>query len=268
MEITIADRKVKLKGTALPAEHGGWGFLVEPLVLGLLVAGSIAGLGLVMLAFGAFLLRQPLKVALIDHRRGKRYARTMLAERFALVYGVMALLGLLLALGAGGLTILLPLLAALPLGLVQLVYDARGDSRSLFPELAGASAMGSTAAALALAGGWSLVAALALWAVQVARVIPSILYVRARLPLEKGKAAATWPALLAHLLGILALGALWLAGLAPALALAGGLLLLLRASKGLSRWRRPSRAPTIGILEMVYGLAFAVLAAVGYVAGI
>ena len=33
---------VRLKAIALPPEHGAWGFLLEPIVLGLLVAPSLA----------------------------------------------------------------------------------------------------------------------------------------------------------------------------------------------------------------------------------
>lgn len=38
MTDTSAARTVKLRTVALPAEHGGWGFLFEPIVLGLLLA--------------------------------------------------------------------------------------------------------------------------------------------------------------------------------------------------------------------------------------
>ena len=38
-----AKNGVRLKTIVLPAEHGGWGLLFEPIALGLLVAPSIAG---------------------------------------------------------------------------------------------------------------------------------------------------------------------------------------------------------------------------------
>ncbi|MCB0162365.1 MAG: YwiC-like family protein, partial [Caldilineaceae bacterium] len=58
------------RSIALPTEHGGWGFLLEPLLLGRLVAPSAAGLLLLVATVAAFLLRQPLKIVLVDRRRG------------------------------------------------------------------------------------------------------------------------------------------------------------------------------------------------------
>jgi hypothetical protein len=39
---TVA-RSVALRPLALPSEHGGWGILLEPIAIGLLVAGSWSG---------------------------------------------------------------------------------------------------------------------------------------------------------------------------------------------------------------------------------
>ncbi len=78
---------VRLRPIALPVEHGGWGFLGAPIVLGLWVAPSVAGFWLSLAALGVFLTRQPLKLALGDRQRGKRYPRTVWAERFVVLYG-------------------------------------------------------------------------------------------------------------------------------------------------------------------------------------
>ena len=53
----------------LPAEHGGWGLTLEPVLLGLLAAWSVAGLCLGVAAMLAFLVRTPLKLAAVDVRR-------------------------------------------------------------------------------------------------------------------------------------------------------------------------------------------------------
>ncbi|GIW24085.1 MAG: hypothetical protein KatS3mg069_0352 [Meiothermus sp.] len=58
--------QVPLKTVALPNEHGGWGFTLEPILLGLLVAPSWAGLGLGVFALAAFFTRHPLKLWLAD----------------------------------------------------------------------------------------------------------------------------------------------------------------------------------------------------------
>src|SRR6185436_6956547 len=79
-------RAVPLRPLALPSEHGGWGFLLEPLVLGLLVRPSLAG-SLIALAFVfGFLARHPLKLALQDLLRGKSYPRTRWCWLFACSY--------------------------------------------------------------------------------------------------------------------------------------------------------------------------------------
>ncbi|MBZ0296495.1 MAG: YwiC-like family protein [Anaerolineae bacterium] len=42
-ESVSTERRPNLRSVALPAEHGGWGFLIEPILLGLLVAFSVNG---------------------------------------------------------------------------------------------------------------------------------------------------------------------------------------------------------------------------------
>src|SRR5215212_11211122 len=82
---------VALRPLALPTEHGGWGFLFEPIVLGLAVAPSWSGV-LVAIAFiFGFLTRQPLKLALQDALREKWYPRTRWCWMFAIAYAVAAL---------------------------------------------------------------------------------------------------------------------------------------------------------------------------------
>src|SRR5215213_6728311 len=145
---------VRLKTVALPTEHGGWGITLEPVLLGLLVAPSVAGAGLALATLGAFLARHPFKIVAGDRRRGRRFARTPYAERFTLLYAAAGLAGLALAVFASAdYTFLLPLAAAAPLAAVQLRYDAAGRSRGLLPEVAGSLAMGSVACSLALLGG-------------------------------------------------------------------------------------------------------------------
>lgn len=49
-----------LRALALPAEHGGWGFVLEPVVLGLLVCPSRPGGALALAATATFLAHHPL----------------------------------------------------------------------------------------------------------------------------------------------------------------------------------------------------------------
>jgi hypothetical protein len=261
---TTNGARVRLKTIAIPPEHGAWGFLLEPIVLGLSVAPSVAGLFLALGVAGAFLVRHPLKLAFTDWQRGKRYARTAVAERVILVYSAMALIGLAVAVTLAGPTILLPLVLASPLAFVMLASHVQNRGRDLIPELAGASALAVTASGMAVAHGESIGMAVALWAILNARNIPSILYVRARLRLEKEKPYSLALVFLANMAGVGSVLALVLIGLAPVLALVAMLILLLRALYGLSPYRRRVRTQTIGFLEIGYGLLTVLLSAVGY----
>ena len=259
--------RARLKPVAIPAEHGGWGFLLEPLLLGLLVAPSWGGIWLAVSTVGVFLMRPPLKIALTDRRR-RRYERTLLAERFVLLYGSMAVLGLGAAVLAAGADILLPLVIAAPAGMIQVIYDVRSDSRHWLPEVAGPAALGSAATGIALAGGWPTTAAFALWPIILARAIPSVLYVRAYLRLAKGGSPSLSLPLLAQATGIGAVLALTLAGLTPVLAVVALVILLLRAIIRLSGFRRPTAPRVIGFQEIGFGIMTVVLTAAGYAAGI
>jgi hypothetical protein len=255
---------VRLKSIALPPEHGAWGFLLEPIVLGLAIAPTWAGLGLALGVIGLFLVRHPLKLAFADWQRRKRYARTVIAERVLLVYGALAAIGMLLAIALGGVELLLPLVLAAPLVLLMIAGTLQNRGRDLLPELAGAAALAATASSMALAGGESAGTALALWVILNARSLPSILYVRARLRLEKDKPFSLPTVTLSHLAGVAAVLALILAGLAPVLPLLAMAILLVRALVGLSPYRRRVQTRTIGFLEIGYGLMVVVLTAVGY----
>jgi len=237
---------------------------MEPLVLGLLVAPSLAGFCLVIAAIGAFLVHQPLKILFGDRRRGRRFARTALAERFALLYAAIAALGLLGTLALSGLIPLIPVLLAVPLTMVLFVYDLQNDSRHWLPELAGPLALGSTSTAIALAGGWPVGPAIVLWIILAARAVPSVLYVRSRLRLEKGQPTRPGWAITAQAIGLLLVAGLALAGHAPWLAAIAMLILLVRSGLGLSSYRRSGPAKVIGFHEIAYGLLTVILTAVGF----
>jgi hypothetical protein len=145
-------RSVRWKAVALPAEHGGWSFLAEPAVLGLVLSPSAAGACLALAALAGFLARHPLRLLLIDRRNGVRYPRTALAERVFAGYAGMAALLLAVATALAPAPFWLPLLVAAPIGLVALGFDALGRNREALPEVAGAVALGSSATAIALAG--------------------------------------------------------------------------------------------------------------------
>lgn len=264
MNTTSTMRYRQIRAVALPPEHGSWGFLFEPLLLGSFVAGSSRGLLLAVALLCAFLLHQPLKVALKDRLKGRHTPRTVPAERFAIGYGVSALLLLGIVSMTSDLHFLVPLLFALPLLLVQLWYDAHNQSRTLIAELCGTLALGGAAAAVAILGGWSFRAALPLWIIVASRSIPSILYVRTRLKLEHGKPVRPYPVWLAHCAALLILLLAAATRIIPAAVVGASVLLLSRALIGLSRWHKPRPAKEIGFLEIAYGMSVVAIAAISY----
>ena len=263
-EAALTPKNVSLRSVALPAEHGGWGFLVEPILLGMLTAGSWYGLLLAVASFGVFLVHQPLKIALKDRLKGRRPARTVLAERFVLLYGLMTVVPLAVLLLAAPAAFLFPIALAVPLAAVQLVYDSRNQSRRLLPEISGALSLAMIAPSIALLAGWELVPAFVLWGIIGARVIPSILYVRERLRVEHGKPESSLPAWIAHSAALLTVSGLAAASLTPWPGIFAFVILLVRALVGLSAYRTPRPAKVIGFQEVAYGLVTVLLVSLGY----
>lgn len=257
-------RRRAIRAAALPAEHGGWGFLLEPALLGLLLAPSWAAALLALAALAAFLTHQPLKLSLRDRHAGRDSERRNWADRFLLLYLLIAGASLAGALLLAGPALLLPLALALPLALTQLGHDLRAESRSLPAELAGAGALGALASMIAIAGGFDLLPALALWALLLVRSLPSVIYVRARLALEYGKSPDLSKVWISQALALTALLLLLAAGLAGWPALIGGLLLGLRAGLGLSEQRLRLRASGVGFRELAYGLLFVLFIALSH----
>lgn len=262
---TSARGRVRVRTVALPVEHGGWSLTLEPVALGLLVAPSPAGFFVALAAAGAFLARHPFKIVAADRRRGRRFPRTAAAERFFLLYGLVALAsGLAAVVAAPGYSFLLPLLAALPFTSAQLAYDAAGRGRALLPELAGSFGLAATAAAIPMAGGWPLAPSLVLWALLAARSLPSILYVRARLDRLHGETPRAFPAVAAHVAALALASLLAWAGAAPTLAAVVFAVLLLRAAAGLSVRNAGGSAKRVGVSEVCYGAVTVAAVAAGY----
>lgn len=260
----VARASVSLRSVALPVEHGGWGMLAEPLLLGLVLAPTRAGGGLAIAALGAFLVRHPLKLALSDWRRHTRSPRTVLALKVAAAYAVVALAGVVVAACHAPGVAWIPVVAAAPLGLLHLWYDARRQGRQLLPELLGGIALGGGASAILLAGGWSLAPALAAWALVAAKAAASVVYIRARLRLDRGQPATRWPSLLVHGAALGLATALALVGWGPWLGAVAFGVLLARAAHGLSPWHRRVRPQVVGFTELGYGLLATLLLAVGF----
>lgn len=252
------------KPVALPVEHGGWGFLAEPVVLGLVLAPSRAGACLALAALAGFLARHPLRLWLLDRRRRVRHPRTALAERFFLAYSTLALLLLSAAFALASGAFWPALLAAAPAALLALAFDASGRSRDALPELAGAVALGASATAIALAGGAASVVAWGAWALVALRAVTSVLYVRARIRLDRGLPAGPGLVLAGHAAALALAAALAGSDAAPWLAAGAFAVLLARAAWGMSSLRRRVRPQVVGFQELGYGVLTLLLLVAGY----
>ena len=220
------------------------------IALGLLVAPSWSGALLAVAAIFGFLSRHPLKLALQDAVRGRSYPRTPWCYALAAIYLLAGAIALIAALAMSGAGILVPLALAAPLAIIQVAYDATHHSRELLPEITGATAMTSVAAAIAIAGGMQSSAAYGLAGILIARFVPAILYVRTLL----GRLPA-WIALTLHV-AALAATALY----APPFAIVAMIVLLIRAVWGVTH--EPPRAKTIGWREIAYGAVTVALVAI------
>jgi hypothetical protein len=252
------------RSVAIPTEHGGWGLTLEPVVLGLVVAPSLAGAAIAVAAFAAFVVRTPLRVVLVDRHRHRRLPRTALAGRIAAVeLALLALLGAT-ALVLAGPGFLAPLAVAAPLVGVELWFDARSRSRRLVPELAGSVGIAAVAAAIVIAGGGSTVDAAGAWLVLAARSVASLPFVRIQLQRAKAQPFHLGHSDAAQAVAVVAVAVGAVAGAVPLVAVAA--VALLAVVQVVLVRRPPPRAAIIGAQQMVFGLTVAVTTALGMLA--
>lgn len=225
--------------------------MLEPLALGLLVAPSWAGGALAVSALAGFFARRPVRATLQADPGARRAA----ARGAVAALAFLAVAGLAEAGVLAGWVQLWPLLPAALLGVWFAACDAAGESRSSSAELAGGALGALLAAAVVTAAGAGPVPALLVAGLVLARSIPVILTVRAYVRDRKGGRGASFPALLAAGVAVLALAAGVALRLLPVVAVALGGLWLARTSWLLGPWRPDWPARRIGLFEAVLGLA-------------
>lgn len=253
-----------LHSVAVPTEHGGWGLTLEPGLLGLLVAPSAAGLCLAVAAMVAFLVRTPLKVALVDRRRGRRLARTRLAAGVAAVE-----LGVLGALSVAAVALAepwfwVPALVALPLVLVEGWFEVRSRGRRLVPELCGSVGVCAVAPMIVVADGGGGRLATGVWLILSSRVVTSIPWVRAQIARLHGRPANATVVRAGDAAALL--GALVAVVIEPSLLIGAFAVVAVVAVQRISGRRPATRPAVIGIRQMAMGLGVVLAAAIGVIA--
>jgi hypothetical protein len=233
---------------AIPSEHGGWGLTGEPILLGLLLAFSWSGVAIGAAALLSFLARTPLKLAMVDHRRGRNLERTSIARRLsAAEVAVIAALGIA-ALATAGWHWLVPVAVALPLFGVEIWFDARSRGRRLVPELCGAIGMGAVAAAA--------------WLVLAARSVAAIPFIRTQIGRLRRGEVSTRSSDLFQLLAVLVAT---VAVLVEPDVLVGSIAVVVTVGLHLG-WVRHSPVPpakVLGLRQMALGFAVVAATAIG-----
>ena len=163
---------------------------------------------------------------------------------------------------------LLPFIAVAPLAVYLMVQDVARQSRELVPEILAAVVLSATPASMVVGDGGSWAFAIALWMIMISRLIPSIVYIRNRLNVEKGKPHSIAAPILVHAAALAAIVLLAIYDLAPWLAVVMLVVLLLRAVAGLSRFRHPTPAKVLGIWEVIYGILMVAAVTAGHYTGI
>ena len=234
---------------------------MEPVLLGLVVAWSGAGVALGVAAFTAFLVRTPLKLVAVDLRRGRWLDRSRLALRIAIVELIVLASAVALTVAMAGWSWLAPVVVAGPLVAIELSFDVRSRGRRLVPELCGAVGIAAVAAAIVLAAGRSNGLAAGVWLVLAARAVGAIPFVRVQiLRLRRGR-GPVWQSDLAQVASVAVATAAVVADRRLLLGLVG--VVMLAAAQSVWVRRPPIPAKQVGLRQMAMGLALVAVTAVG-----
>ncbi|HEX6033937.1 MAG TPA: YwiC-like family protein [Anaerolineales bacterium] len=119
------------KQISLPQDHGSWVFIFSPLFVGLFAGGrfTFASLSLVLAAIAAFLIRQPITIA-VKAYSGRRAKGDLPAARFWIIlYGLVILIALMGLIRGGFVFLLLLALPAAPVFAWHLWLVSRREER-------------------------------------------------------------------------------------------------------------------------------------------
>ncbi len=129
---------------ALPQDHGSWVFLLSPLLIGLFAGGKFtqASAFLILACLSAFLIRQPVIVA-VKAYSGRRQRRDLYPARFWLVvYSITGLIGVAGLVFQGFAYLVTLALVAIPVFVWHLVLvSKRAERRQIGIEVVGSGVM-------------------------------------------------------------------------------------------------------------------------------
>jgi len=173
------------KHIAIPQDHGSWVFILSPLLIGLFAGEHFypASINLIVAAMGAFLLRQPVSMA-IKAYTGRRSRAELPAARFwMLVYGAIILLALAGLIADGFLYILYLAIPGIPVFIWHLyLVSKRAERKQAGVEMLATGALSLAAPAAYWIGqdGYDLLG-WALWLLTWLQSAASIVYAYLRL---------------------------------------------------------------------------------------
>ena len=131
MQTALTRRSLFRRYIALPTEHGSWVFLLSPLLVGLFAGGrwTPAVVPLVASTLAAFLLRQPVTIAVKAYSGRRSRGDLPAAVAWILIYGLTGLLASAILLALGFWYLLALALPAAPVFIWHLVLVARREER-------------------------------------------------------------------------------------------------------------------------------------------
>ena len=150
MTATFNRNNLFLRHVALPSDHGSWVFLLSPLLVGLFAGSSwsVATIYLVIAALAAFLIRQPVTIA-VKVYSGRRNRRDLAAAWFWIaVYSLIGALGLVGLVMQGFAYLFILALPGIPVFVWHLyLVSKRAERRRMGVEIVGSGVLAMAAPA-------------------------------------------------------------------------------------------------------------------------
>ncbi len=150
MTTALKSSNLFLRHVALPSDHGSWVFLLSPLLIGLFAGNSwsLAAVFLVIASLAAFLIRQPVTIA-VKVYSGRRGRRDLKAAWFWMgVYGLIGALALIGLISQGFAYLFILALPGIPVFAWHLyLVSKRAERRQIGVEVVGSGVLALAAPA-------------------------------------------------------------------------------------------------------------------------